>query len=198
MPALDDTDLRILELLAEDARLPYSDISEAVGLSPPAVSDRVERLEEVGVIRRFTVDVDRGQLRAGVPVLVTVSPVRGEREAARDALAGAEAVEHVFVTAEGDVVCQARVPGTEVGAWLEDLVGGDTIREREVELLDEVTWTPVVGGTDFALTCDECGNTVTDEGTSVTLDGDRHHFCCPTCESRFVERYERYAEGTED
>ena len=44
MRELDETDVQILSLLAEDARRPYSDIGETVGLSGPAVSDRVTRL----------------------------------------------------------------------------------------------------------------------------------------------------------
>jgi len=79
MRDLDETDLEILSLLAEDARRPFSEIGDRVGLSGPAVSDRVTRLEETGVIKRFTVDVDRTKLRAGVPVLVDVElPVGAE------------------------------------------------------------------------------------------------------------------------
>ncbi|MFC6725497.1 Lrp/AsnC family transcriptional regulator, partial [Halobium palmae] len=59
MRDLDDTDREILRLLLANARRPYSDIAEHVGLSAPAVSDRVERLQELGVVRGFTLDLDR-------------------------------------------------------------------------------------------------------------------------------------------
>jgi len=72
MREFDETDVAILRYLAEDARRPFSDIGDAVGLSGPAVSDRVTRLREAGVVNRFTVDVDRSQLHAGVPVFVQV------------------------------------------------------------------------------------------------------------------------------
>lgn len=67
MRDLDETDIEILELLLSDARRPWSGIAEIVDLSPPAVSDRVARLQELGIIRRFTLDVDRSQLSEGVP-----------------------------------------------------------------------------------------------------------------------------------
>ena len=73
MRDLDEVDRRILRLLLEDARRPYSDIAEHVDLSPPAVSDRIDRLREMGVIERFTVEIDRSRLRNGTPVLVHVS-----------------------------------------------------------------------------------------------------------------------------
>ena len=81
MRGLDDTDREILRILTENGRRSYSDIADAVGLSPPAVSDRVDRLQELGVIRRFTVDIDRDLLREGTAALVTVraSPGAGER-----------------------------------------------------------------------------------------------------------------------
>lgn len=56
---LDEIDLEIVRLLADDARRPFNDIADRVGLSPPAVSDRVDRLREQGVIQRFTIDIDR-------------------------------------------------------------------------------------------------------------------------------------------
>ena len=68
--------LEILQLLLSNARRPYSDIADVVGLSAPAVSDRVARLQEMGITNRFTLDVDRSQLRKGIPVLVSTRSIR--------------------------------------------------------------------------------------------------------------------------
>jgi len=192
MSALDETDVRILELLVEDARRPYSDIAESVDLSPPAVSDRVERLRESGVIRRFTVDLDRSQLRAGVPVLVTLELPSDVVEAVRDDVVGAEPVEHVFVTAEGDVVFHARLRADAVREQLDRLVDLSRVDDYEVTVVGDVEWSPALGGAEFALSCAECGNTVTSEGRSERFDGERYHFCCPSCLAQFRERYEQF------
>lgn len=55
---LDSIDLQILTLLNHDGRLPAAQIAEEVGLSRPAVADRMEKLERTGVIRGHTVVVD--------------------------------------------------------------------------------------------------------------------------------------------
>ena len=55
---LDELDLRILTLLLRDGRAPASQLAEQVGLSRPAVADRIEKLERQGVIRGTTVVVD--------------------------------------------------------------------------------------------------------------------------------------------
>ena len=194
----DETDLEILSLLAADARRPFSEIGERVGLSGPAVSDRVTRLEETGIIEGFTVDVDRTKLRAGVPVLIDVElpPNRPEAlDAARERARDADAVEHVFVTAEGDLRAYGRVEGRNVREWVRGLFEGVAVEDYAVTLVDEFEWSPSIEGVEFALTCAECSNTVDDEGETARIDGDVYHFCCPSCLSRFRERYRRLEDG---
>ena len=193
---LDETDLEILSLLAENARVPYTEIGEAVGLSGPAVSDRVTRLQKAGIINTFTVDVDRSQLRAGVPVFIQLEVTPSAQESVRDRLREADAVEHVFVTAEGDLWFYARVEAQNVRAWVTSLFEDDEVREYSVTLVDDLEWTPSIEGVEFALTCAECGNTVDSEGETARIDGEVYHLCCASCLTRFEERYQRFEEGT--
>jgi DNA-binding Lrp family transcriptional regulator/YHS domain-containing protein len=195
MVTLDETDMEILSLLAADARRPFSGIGEAVGLSGPAVSDRVDRLREAGVINRFTVDIDRAQLRAGVPVLVRLAVPPESLDAVRERLREEDGVEHVFVTAEGDLVWYARAEAGAVRTWIEGLLEGVEATDYEVTLVEEAEWTPSIEGLSFALTCAECGNTVDTEGETAYIDGETHHFCCGSCLARFEERYHSLAEG---
>jgi DNA-binding Lrp family transcriptional regulator len=197
MRELDETDLEILQLLLSNARRPYSDIGEHVGLSAPAVSDRVTRLQEAGIINRFTIDVDRSQLRSGIPVLVTLETADGVHDlsAIKGSLMTAGAVEHVFTTAAGDVLAFARPPDPDVVGWLDTLVDAELVEDIDVTLLTGVDWSPDLGGAEFALTCAQCGNTVDSEGTATRIDGDLYQFCCSSCESRFVSRYEELQEG---
>lgn len=195
MQELDETDLEILRLLVSDARRPYREIAETVGLSAPAVSDRVTRLKERGVIKRFTVDLDRQQLREGTPILIRLDVTPGRVETIRDAVADLEAVEHVYVTVDGTIVAHANAP-RNVRQWINSVLDEEGIRNVEVNLLSDSHWTPVVGATDLALVCDECGNTVTSEGRTAKIDGDIKQFCCSSCEAQYRERYEKLsAEG---
>jgi len=61
---LTEPDKLILELLREDARRTVSEIASIVGVSRPTVRDRMERMQESGVIRRFTVDIDAERIEA--------------------------------------------------------------------------------------------------------------------------------------
>ena len=63
---LDDIDRRLIEALQDDARLSYRGLGRRIGLSQPAVADRVRRLEEAGVVLGYRARVDRGS--AGLPI----------------------------------------------------------------------------------------------------------------------------------
>lgn len=199
MRDLDETDLEILQLLMSNARRPYSDLADIVGLSAPAVSDRVARLQEMGIINRFTLDVDRSQLQKGVPVLITlaVDPDGPDASSIKGTLLDSGAVEHVFTTAEADLIVYVRVPDNDVASWLTDTLEGGSIGDFGVTLLAGADWSPDLGGTEFALTCAECGNTVDSEGTAARIGGDLYQFCCPSCESRFEEKHEQLKQGAD-
>lgn len=55
---LDDIDLRLLEMLQAHGRTSQHDLAVAVGLSSPAVGERVRKLEERGIIRQFAAVLD--------------------------------------------------------------------------------------------------------------------------------------------
>ena len=195
MAEFDSIDMDLLQLLVEDARRPYSDMADHVDLSAPAVRDRVNRLQEAGVIRRFTADIDRSLLEGGIPVLVTFDAEPGALEEIHHDLMAADAVEHVYITADAQVIAHLVVADGELRDLLETTIDMEAVRSHEVDLLDSADWTPRLEATTVALECAECGNTVTAEGESTRLDGTVYHFCCPSCETQFVERHEELSEA---
>lgn len=194
MASLDETDVEILRLLSRDARRSYTDIADTVGLSGPAVADRIERLREAGIINRFTVDIDRTQLGAGAQVFVRLDPGTSF-DLLRSRLDESDAVEHVIVTADGELWFNARVEAQAVRTWISGLLESAEDAAYTVTLVDEIEWQPSLDGTDFALSCAECGNTVDSEGESERIDERLYHFCCPTCQSQFKDRLNRLEEG---
>ncbi|MFC0862567.1 Lrp/AsnC family transcriptional regulator [Sphaerimonospora cavernae] len=63
---MDETDWELLREVQDNARLSYKELSRRVHLSPPAVAERVHKLEEAGVITGYHAKVD--PIRAGWPV----------------------------------------------------------------------------------------------------------------------------------
>jgi Lrp/AsnC family transcriptional regulator, leucine-responsive regulatory protein len=63
---LDSTGRKILSLLQQQARLPFSQIGQQIGLSGPAVAERVRRMEEDGLIKGYHAEIDPDA--AGLPI----------------------------------------------------------------------------------------------------------------------------------
>src|SRR5277367_3348287 len=56
--SIDSTDQKIIDTLTRDARQSASQVGRLVGLSPPAAKRRIDRLEQIGLIRGYTLLVD--------------------------------------------------------------------------------------------------------------------------------------------
>ncbi len=70
-PELDELDLRLLEALQRNGRATFAELGGIVGLKPPAVHERVKRLEQRGHIRSYGARVDVRRL--GYPLTAFIS-----------------------------------------------------------------------------------------------------------------------------
>ena len=117
---LDATNLRLLEELQRDARTSLAELGRRVGLSPPAVGERLRRLEQDGVITGYRVEVDPRRLgySLGVQLRVRPSPrqLKGVADLARQC---GEVVECHRVTGDDCYVMTAYVRDVE---HLEELI----------------------------------------------------------------------------
>ncbi|CAI8343073.1 MAG: DNA-binding transcriptional activator DecR [SAR116 cluster bacterium MED-G04] len=69
---IDQTDVKILELLQQDVSLAIADVASRVGLSVTPCWRRIQRLEELGVIRRRVALLNPDKIGAGISVFVSV------------------------------------------------------------------------------------------------------------------------------
>ena len=85
---IDEKDIKILKVLLEDSRLSFRQIAKRTGLAVSTVVSRVRRLEESGIIKKYTVEIDYEKLGYSLPVIIDVRVSKGklfevEREIAR-------------------------------------------------------------------------------------------------------------------
>ncbi|WP_455277650.1 Lrp/AsnC family transcriptional regulator [[Eubacterium] cellulosolvens] len=76
MSELDDIDRGIIKILQKDARKKFTEIGEKLGVSDATVHLRVKKLEDIGVIRKFTVSIDHSKFDDpfAAYVLISVNP----------------------------------------------------------------------------------------------------------------------------
>lgn len=70
---MDSLDYRIVDMLQRDGRATQLEISRAIGLSQPAVAERIRKLEERGVITSYTARVDAGKLGKDITAFIGVN-----------------------------------------------------------------------------------------------------------------------------
>lgn len=68
----DETDWRILDELQRDGRISFTELGRRVAMSSPAVTERVRRLEEVGIIRGYRAVVDPARIGRPIVALIRV------------------------------------------------------------------------------------------------------------------------------
>lgn len=111
---LDETNLRLLGELQRDARLSLAELGRRVGLSSPAVAERLKRLELEGVIAGYHAQIDPRRLGYSLGVIIRIRPnPRQLADVARLARDTAEVVECHRVTGEDCYVATVYVRDVE-------------------------------------------------------------------------------------
>ena len=72
---VESTDRQILELLATDGRMSYTDLGKATGLSTSAVHQRVKRLEQRGLILGYGATVNHAEIGLPLTALISIRPI---------------------------------------------------------------------------------------------------------------------------
>jgi Lrp/AsnC family leucine-responsive transcriptional regulator len=78
---LDKVGWRLLRLLQENARLSFRQMGESVGLTAPAVAERVRRLEDAGVIKCYSVELELNKV--GLPIVAFVHLTTNSQQSTR-------------------------------------------------------------------------------------------------------------------
>lgn len=191
MNGIDETDIEILQLLTKDARRSYSEIAEQLGVSQPTISNRVERLREMGVIHRFTLDLDRSVLQDGVSLLIDIEAFAETVDDVSHAFRQDDAVHTVYTTADSHVIVITVYRPDQIHELVARTVSQSEYADYEIKILINTSSNPSIGETEFSVDCDNCGNrVVSGNGTSTRLDGTLYHFCCELCEGQFTDKYE--------
>lgn len=77
---IDETDKKILEILQKNGRITNAKLAATIGISPPAMLERVRRLETAGVISQYTAILDREKIGLEVMAIVSISLAAHELE----------------------------------------------------------------------------------------------------------------------
>lgn len=140
---IDDTDRAILDLLRENARRPLREIAQSVGLTVAPVQRRIARLEKLGVIERYTVQINHGRIATGIEAMTELQ-FSHDLDLAQvlEFVAGVPEVEEVLTLAgDPDALVRIRVEGVEdLRRVVSSLRSGGAVASTKTLVVLE-TWT---------------------------------------------------------
>ncbi len=118
---MEETDRKILTLLAADGRMSFTDLGKATGLSTSAVHQRVKRLEKRGLIKGYGATIDHEQVGLPLTAFVSITPIDpSEPDDYPQRLADIAEIESCWsVAGEESYILKTRVPTPTA---LEDLL----------------------------------------------------------------------------
>lgn len=111
---LDQVNIRVLEELQRDPRVTMSELGRRVGMSSPAVTERVRRLEDAGVIQGYRLEVNPAALGLPITAYIRIRPSPGQlSKIAELAQQIPEVVECHRVTGEDCFILKAHIPAID-------------------------------------------------------------------------------------
>jgi len=126
---LDEKDLMILRELEFDSSRNIREIAESLGMPRTTVQDRINKLKRMGVIKRFTIKVDKSKLGKNVTAFILVSFMPGSEISQKDLahqIAMLEDVEEAhLISGEWDILLKVRGSSMkEIGDLVVDRIRG--------------------------------------------------------------------------
>lgn len=114
---LDETDIRILDILQGNGRIKNAELAAAIGISPSPMLERVKKLERNGVIQKYVALVDAARIGKAVTALVSVSLAVHQLETLENfekkVTQFSEVVECFHITGESDFFLKVVVSGMD-------------------------------------------------------------------------------------
>ncbi len=194
MVELDNLDVKILTQLQSDSRKSYQEIARHCLTSVPTIKSRVDRLFELGIIRKFTLEIDHSRLGIAEAVLiVNAKPIAVNRIA--EELLKFEEIKELYITSDSDAAIVSRVTGDMQHILaIQDrinLTDVNNIRVIPVKSPYRKDATIPLASSSITLSCAYCDKKVTGDAVRKKFDDKDYFFCCTICQGEFEKKYTR-------
>ncbi len=192
MIELDNLDVKILAHLQINSRESFQEIAKCCLTSVPTVKSRVDRMLELGIISKFTIDIDNSKLGITEAILL-INAKPGAISRITEELHGLEEVKELYVTSDSDTGIVSRVAGDmrRILAIQEkiNLTDVNNIRILSVKNAFTKDSTIPLASSSITLTCSYCDKKVAGDAVKKKFDDKDYFFCCTTCQGEFEKKY---------
>lgn len=192
---LDETDLSILNVLQENGRLSFRQISERVKVSVPTVSNKISNMENLGIIRGYQVDLDTETL-GEISVIITIKAKPVELRTVASHFETNENVRDIFIMSNGRLLMICTFTNSHrINDFVTRLGNIPEIMEYDianiVTVIEEKHRALVASGASLVLECPQCKNEIMDDAVKIKVDGKDFYLCSTECSKAFQDKQER-------
>lgn len=134
---LDSTDVQILKSLQHNARRSYRDIARELHLSLNTVSTRIKRMEDEGIIQRYSALVDAARIGFDMTAIIGIQISKGKLLEVQRRIAGDRHVSAVYdVTGEWDSIVIARFANrVELNSFIKKMLTTEFIERTQTQVV---------------------------------------------------------------
>lgn len=194
MVELDNLDVKILSHLQANSRKSFQEIAKSCLTSVPTIKSRVDRLIELGIITKFTIDIDNSKLGISEALLiVNAKPIAINKIA--EQLMQQEEVKELYITSDSDAAIISRLAGDMQRILsIQDRINLDdvnNIRVISVKTPFRKETNITLSSSSITLTCAYCDRKVAGDAVRKKFDDRDYYFCCNTCYGEFEKKYQK-------
>ncbi len=192
---IDTNEMKILIELQKNGRLSRRMLADRIDVSTPTVSSKIEKLENMGIIEGFSIDIDHKKMGFQKYLLKVDSDGKTEEEIRKifegfelfrkiEKLEGSGFLITLFVHEFNQL--------DKATEYLEEKNGCE-IRDiwRTQDERSKVPRIPLDENVPLDIACYYCGKPIKGEPKKWKKDGKEHYFCCSSCEQLYEEKYDR-------
>ncbi len=192
---LEETEMKILKELQRDGRVSRRVLADRIDVSTPTVSSKIEKLENMGIIEGFTVEIDHSKL--GFQKYLFKMETKNITESGLKEVFTRFERFRILKRLEGEgYLIEAFINGfTQLDESVEYLENEDELKIKGIwrvrEEAKKIPEIPIDENVPLDIACYYCNKPIQSEPVKWKKDGKEHYFCCSSCEELYEEKYER-------
>ncbi|MBW6517364.1 MAG: AsnC family transcriptional regulator [ANME-2 cluster archaeon] len=195
MAELDELDIKILTLLQEEGRQSFREVAKKTHTSVPTIGSRVERMQQLGIIRRFTIDIDQEKIEGYQSAVLIIDVKPSESQAIVSRLSEMDEVVEISVSSDSDFGIIAKVVGSadDVMRIQNSLTEPGINKARAILIRDVIKKDATnMAASLIKMSCSYCSKEMAEGAVKSKIDDKNYYFCCNTCKSAFMDKYQGF------
>lgn len=197
---LDEVDVKILQTLQENGRISFREMGKRLSVATPTISERIKRLENLGVIKGYSVVLDPEAL-GETTFLLTIEVKPAYLHKVEKKLNEMKEVKEIFVLSMCKLFAKITVLEAETRKFLTELEKISGIVDYDYSIIiravKEEQRAFITERLMVNLVCAYCDASIKGEPVKIKIENRIHYVCCKVCAKEYKEGYEKWKKQQE-